>query len=92
MEARAGPLFEGCEFEPSVGLRVVSLSKILYSNLLLSTQVYKWVPAEAGKVTGPLYRGLKTLSQQHYKLRNLAHSLVKRIWAPLDALKSVLPN
>ena len=88
----AGPLFQGREFEPCVDPRVVSLNKILCSNLLLSTQVYKWVPAEAGKVTGPLYRGLKTFSQQHYKLRNLAQSLVKRIWAPLDALKSVLPN
>ena len=36
---------QGREFEPRVGLHVVSLSKVLYSNLLVSTQVYKWVPA-----------------------------------------------
>ena len=32
---------------------------------------------------------LATLSQQHYKLSSLAQLLVKRRWAPLDALKSV---
>ena len=44
---------QGCEFEPYVGLCVVSLSKALYSDLLLSTQVYNW----AGKVTGSLCGG-----------------------------------
>ena len=36
-------------FKPRVGPHVVSLSKSLYSNLLLSTQVYKWVPAKLGR-------------------------------------------
>ena len=39
------PLFDswsqGCDLEPHVGPRIVAL----YSNLILSTQVYKWVPA-----------------------------------------------
>ena len=48
------------------------LSKALYSFLVISTQVYKWVPAEAGKITGSLCRGLATLSQQHLKLSSLA--------------------
>ena len=57
----------------------VPLSKALHSNLLLSTQVYKWVPDYAGKVNS-----LVTLSQQHRD-----QSVVKRKWVPLDALKSV---
>ena len=62
--------------------------KLYYSNMLLLTQVYKWVPALARKVAGLLCGALATLSQQCYKLSSLAQSLVKRRWAPLDALKS----
>ena len=40
-------------------------------------------------VTGSSCRGLVTLSQRHYILHNLAQSLVKRRWPPLDALKRV---
>ena len=51
---------QGSEFDPCEDLRVVSLSKTLYSNLLLSTQVYNWVPAETETITVFL-----TLSKQH---------------------------
>ena len=45
-------------------------------------------------ITGQLCRlschyVMVTLSQQHYELSSLIQSLVKRRWAPLDALKSV---
>ena len=43
-----------------------------------------------GRKTGSLCREMVTLSQQHYILSSLAQLLVKRRWAPLDALKSVL--
>ena len=33
---------------------------------------------------------LVTLSKQHYILSSLAQLLVRRRWAPLDALKSVI--
>ena len=46
--------------------------------------------ALAGKVRGSLCGGLATLSHQHYKVSSLAQLPVKRRWAPLDALKSVL--
>ena len=42
---------QGHEFELHVNMRVLSLSKALYSNLPLLTQVYKWAQAQAGKVT-----------------------------------------
>ena len=81
--------------------KVVSLNPLLarllcpwarHFNLLLSTQAYKWVPAQAGKVLGSLCKGLETLSQQHYELSSVAQWLVKRRWAPLDALKVSPPN
>ena len=34
------------------GPRVVSLSKVLYSNLILSTGVFKWVPQSCTKLVG----------------------------------------
>ena len=66
-------------------------SKALYSNLLLSTQVYKWVPAYTGKVTGSLCRGLATLSQQHY-IEKPGPVVSEKEMTPLDALKSVPTN
>ena len=44
---------------------------------------------EGNILTGSLCIGLATPSQQHYILSSLAQLLVKRGWAPLDALKSV---
>ena len=36
---------QGREVEPRVGPCVVQVRETLYSNLLVSTQVYEWVPA-----------------------------------------------
>ena len=66
------------------GLHVGSLSKALCSNLLLLTQVYKM-----GTGLGWEGNSWRPSHKQHYKLSNLAQSLVKKRWAPLDALKSV---
>ena len=55
------------------------------------TRCYKWIPAKEGKVTSWLCWGLATISQKQ-KLSSLAQFLVKRRWAPLDALKSVLTH
>ena len=78
---------QGCKFEPCLCLHVVCLSEALYSNLLLSTHVYEWVPAFPGKVTGC---GRLAILPQHYKLNSLAQLLVESRWVPLDALKTVL--
>ena len=56
LSSRAPDSWSKAKFEPCVRPRVVSLSKALYSDLLRLTQVYKWISAYAGKVTGLLCR------------------------------------